>query len=421
MVIGAIVLVIGALQIDFRHRSDLNNLVPWFGPLGEEAARRILTTVAATMVTVAGVVFSITVVALQLASGQFGPRLLRNFMSDRGNQIAFGTFTSAFVYCLLALAAVREDPQGFTPVVAVGIGLALGIVGIGVLIYFIHHTVQGIRVEQVVASVAAELEEALDHLFPESIGEEPAGADGESRTPIDLATGSRPIRTTDAGYIQTIDADGLVETAKRCELLLVLERRPGDFVCGDMVLALAYPIERVSDDAVARIAACFTIGIDRNPRQDPRFVAQQLTQIALRALSPAINDPFSAVECINRLAQGFRRAAARCRPSEYRFDASGRLLVVAPRDTLLPIALAAFDPIARACGDDVSVVVRLLEAVGLILEKARYAEDREELLAFAQALEQESRKRLTRASDRALVEQACAPLAKLALTQPVRR
>jgi uncharacterized membrane protein len=406
MVLGGIILAIAAFPLDNLLLGQASGVVPWLGSMGSDAAREILTTVASTMVTVAGVVFSVTIVALQLASSQFGPRLLRNFMTDRGNQVVFGTFTSSFVYCLVILAAVRGDPEGFIPVIGVWIGLLLGLAGIGVLIYFIHHIAQGIRVERVAHNVACELEQALDRLFPESIGHEPPATDAKTLIPADLEPGSRPVRATTSGYIQAIDSHQLMETAKDRDLLLVLEHRPGDFIAEGMRLLRAHPAGRVSDEVAASLGDCFAIGIDRTPSQDPGFVSQQLTQIALRALSPGINDPFTAFECINRLTQGFRRAAARYRPSEYRFDASRRLRVVAPPDRLLPLVLGAFDPIARAASDNGEIVRRVLDAIALILPETRYADDRDELVAFARSVRLESQDRLTRASDRESVEQA---------------
>jgi uncharacterized membrane protein len=409
MVLAGIVLAIVALPLDLL-LGDTGEVVPWFGSMGADAARAILTTIASTMVTVAGVVFSITIVVLQLASSQFGPRLLRNFMTDLGNQIVFGTFTATFVYCLVMLISVRGDPHGFVPVVGIWIGLMLALASIGVLIYFIHHIAQGIRVERVVQNVAADLEQALDRLFLEAIGHDPPASDAKRQIPADLESRGRPVCTVLSGYIQAIDAALLMEIARDRDLLLVLEHRPGDFISERMRLLYAYPAERVADEVAAGLRECFAVGIDRTPPQDPGFVSQQLTQIALRALSPGINDPYTAVECINRLTQGFRRAASRHRPSPYRSDAARRLRVVAPPDRLLPLVLGAFAPIARAADDNGEIVRRVLDAVALIIPETRHADDLDGLLQFARTVRQESGDRLTRPSDRAIVEQAYAAL-----------
>lgn len=404
MVAMAIGLAIGALRLDVLLASMVSDLMPWFGSMGAEAARKILTTTASTMVTVAGVVFSITIVALQLASSQFGPRLLRNFMSDRANQIVLGTFTSAFVYCLVVLAAVRDDPHGFVPVMAVWFGLFLGVAGIGVLIFFIHHIAQSIRVEKVVANVAAELDAAVDRLFPEEIGEEPDKDEMKGQLPADFSRRSRSICAKKAGYIRGIDADSLLRVAKEHRLLVRLERRPGDFVYTDMVLASAYPGDRLDRDTAGSIESVFTIGIDRTPLQDIDYVLRQLVQIALRALSPAINDPFTAMECINRLTQGLRRVSARARPSQYRYDSSGMVRVISQRDELLPLVISSLDPIARAGGDNVDIIALLIEATDAITKNAIYRADRDRLSAFALSLKRESETRLTRDQDQRRIE-----------------
>jgi uncharacterized membrane protein len=412
MVLGAIGIAIGGLRFDLLLKSKATDLMPWFGGMGAEAARKILTTTASTMITVASIVFSITIVALQLASSQFGPRLLRNFMIDRGTQIVFGTFTGSFVYCLLILATIRASPRGFVPVISVWFGLLLGVVGIGVLIYFIHHIAQAIRVERVVADVAAECETSLNRLFPEQIGDDLAD-DPEQRLPADFAWHGSPIRATCSGYIRLIDAESLMNLAHAYNLVVQLERRPGDFVCSGTVLVRAYPADRVNDDVARAIAAVFAVGVDRTPTQDADFSLRQLLQIALRALSPGINDPFTATECINRLTQVLRHAARRGRPSRYRFDTSGILRVVSPRDALLPLAVSALDPIARAGGDNGDIVCLLIEAIKSIASDAVYENDRDGLFAFARAVKEESEGRLVRSRDKEQVERVYASLHRL--------
>ena len=182
-----------------------------------------------------------------------------------------------------------------------------------------------------------------------------------------------------------------------------------------MVLACAYPADRADDETAAEIEAVFAIGIDRTPQQDIDYVLRQLTQIALRALSPGINDPFTAIECINRLKQGLRRASSRPRPSQYRLGKSGRLRVIAQADEFLPLAIPQLDSIARAGGDNGDIVSLLFEVIEAIAENARYEDDRNELFAFALSLKQESDIRLNRSRDRDQVERAYASLIRTAI------
>lgn len=321
-----------------------------------------------------------------------------------------GTFTAAFVYSLLALATVRDEPEGFVPVIAVAGGLLLGVAGIGVLIYFVHHIAQSIRVEQVVARIAAELEEAVDRLFPAALGREPDERQAIQQLPGDFEDRVRTVHAPAAGYIRGIDAARLMNDACGRELLVRLRCRPGDFVYEGTALACAYPAERLDHKAAAALAAAFSIGLDRTPLQDADHVLRQLVQIALRALSPAVNDPFTAFECLNRLTQGLRRAASRYRPSRYRFDEVGRLRVIAEPESLLPMAIAALDPIARAGADNGQVVSHLLAGVAEIIAETRYPEDRDGLLAFAERIKQDGDARIRRTAEREQVERAWAGL-----------
>lgn len=282
-------------------------------------------------------------------------------------------------------------------------------VGIGVLIYFIHHIAQAIRVEHVVAAVAAECEASFDRLFPDEIGHD-AETEPEQRLPADFTHRGRAVRSSRAGYIRLIDAGGLMLVAQNRDLVVRLEQRPGDFVCKGTVLACAYPTERVSDDIAAVIEGIFAVGIDRTPAQDADFSLRQLLQIALRALSPGINDPFTATESINWMVQSLRHAARRSRPSRYRFDNSGTLRVVSPRDAVLPLALSAFDAIARAGGDNIDIVSLLLEGIEAIALEAVYDDDRDGLRAFAEELKEDCENRLARKRDRERVERVCTSL-----------
>ena len=186
-----------------------------------------------------------------------------------------------------------------------------------------------------------------------------------------------------------------------------------------MVLASAYPADRLDSDTARSIESVFTIGIDRTPLQDVDYVLRQLVQIALRALSPAINDPFTAMECIHRLTQGLRRVSARARPSPYRYDASGMLRVISHRDELLPLVISSLDPIARAGGDNVDVIALLIEATHAIAKNAVYRDDRDRLSEFALSLKRESETRLRREQDRRRIERVA--LATGAAVQPAKK
>lgn len=178
MAVAAAGLSFGAIQLDEFTTTTVLDRLSWVYTGGPEGARAVLSTIASSMITVAGVTFSITIVALTLASQQFGPRLLRNFLRDPGNQIVLGTFVSTFIYCLLVLRTVRgSDEEEFVPHLAVTLGVGLAMLSLGVLIYFIHHVATSIQAARIIANVAEDLEGAINQLFPDSVGEDASTAD----------------------------------------------------------------------------------------------------------------------------------------------------------------------------------------------------------------------------------------------------
>ncbi|MGH8598824.1 MAG: DUF2254 domain-containing protein, partial [Gammaproteobacteria bacterium] len=281
-----------------------------------EGATVMLSTIASSMITITGVVFSMTLVALSLASSQLGPRLLRNFMADKANQVVLGTFVATFLYSLFVLRAIRRaDEDLFVPHLSVALGVLLAAASLGVLVYFIHHVAVSIQADNVVARVGAELAAGIDCLFPEAIGQ---GAHGHANFPETFSRDSCAIAAAEDGYVQLIDSNALLALAVEEDLVLRVERRPGHFVVKGSPLALAWPGKRVHDRTKARINAAFVLGSQRTPVQDVEFAVNQLVEIAVRALSPGVNDPFTAVACVDRLGAALSRLAQRGVPSPYR-------------------------------------------------------------------------------------------------------
>ena len=374
----------------------------WFPSFEAEAARSILSTIASGMLTITGIVFSLTIVSLQLASSQFGPRLLRTFMTSRVNQLVLGTFTATFIYCLIVDGTVRGNLE-FVPQLATAGGILLGIIDIAVLIYFIHHVATSIRVETVIANITDDLREVVDQLFPSEIGEPPPDPGEAERQWREPGGASRSICSQHSGYIRHIDDEMLMSAAREHDLVLRIERTPGDFVVEGVQLASAWPAESVSNDIEDRIRLSVVLGPDRTPRQDVGLAIRQLVEVALRALSPGINDPFTALECINRLGEGLCRAVRRHLPSHYRADEDGRIRVVAEPVELATMTKAAFDPIARAGGNNGDVMVRLLETILMIAFCAIRKDDRTFLIHYARALKRQSDTQLPLERDRAHV------------------
>lgn len=366
---------------------------------GPDGARAVLSTIAGSMVSLTGITFSITVVALTLASTQFGPRLLRNFLRDRGNQIVLGTFIATFLYCLLVLRSVRgTDQHVFVPHLSVTAGILLVIASVGVLIYFIHHVAQSIQAAHVIALVGKDLDEILDRLYPETIGAESPGPDLTSKP--DFADKTTPAKAMRSGYIQAIDSEGLMKLAVTHDVVIQVNCRPGHHVIAGSVLVNVCSAEGVDKELATGINEVFILGSERTGEQDAEFAVNQLVEVAVRALSPGINDPFTAINCIDRLGVSLAKLTKRSIPSPYRYDANNKLRVIADFNAFADLTNAAFNQIRQAGRNNAAVTIRLLEVIAEIAGHARRDGDRSALLHQAILIERSSHSSLPEEEDR---------------------
>jgi uncharacterized membrane protein len=381
----------------------------WAYTGGAEGASLVLSTIAGSMITIAGVVFSMTLVALSLASSQLGPRLLRNFMRDTRNQVVLGTFVATFVYCLLVLRTIRRaGVDAFVPHLSVTIGVVLAIVSLGVLIYFIHHVSVSIQADEVVARVNAELIDGIDRLFPDSTGHgvpRPADVLAGAGLPAAFEIEARPVGSTEDGYLQSIDVQALVTLATDEDALIRLERRPGQYVVMGRPLVTVWPGNRVTEPLEERINSAFILGHQRTAAQDIEFPVHQIVEIAVRALSPGINDPFTAITCIDRLGSSLHRLAQREMPSPFHHDEQDRLRVVAPALTFPEILNASFDPIRQYARSSAVVTIRLLETIAVVARAAHRPDDRAALLRQAEMIVRGAREALPEDEDCRKVEE----------------
>jgi uncharacterized membrane protein len=346
-----------------------------------EGARQLLATVAGSMITVAGVVFSVMIVALSLASSQFGPRLLGNYMRDRGNQIVLGTFIATFVYCLLVLRTVRgEDGGDFVPQLSISGAVLLTLASVAVLIFFLHHAAMSVQAPQIIANVSGELQRSIDTMFPDELGK-PASCDdvlADREISTKFNSDARPVFAKSDGYVQAINNERLLEIATKEELIVEVLRRPGQFTVAGVALARYWP--GGDSELDEQVRGSFILGPRQTSEQDVEFVVNQLVEVAVRALSPGINDPFTAFNCLDHLGAALSRLAGRRIPTSYRRDDKGKLRVIARPVTLPELAENAFGQIRRYGSGKADVLGRMLEVIGLILPQARREEDRTALL-----------------------------------------
>lgn len=311
MAASGLALGLGLVLLDARLGDAWLGRFEWFYGSRPEGARAVLSTIASSTITVAGVVFSITLAAVTYASGQYGPRLLSNFQRDRGNQATLGTFVATFLYCLVVLRTIRSaeeasaDTAGaireaFVPHLAVYGALALAVASIAVLIFFVHHVTDGIHINNVIARIGRRLIEDVRSLATE-----------EAPRPAEAPTFGRSLAVPSAetGYIEAIDKEALVALACRHGYAVRLLVRSGDFVSAGQPLLEASPASAVGPQVTKGVNAAFAFGRKRTPLQDLRFGIDELVEIAARALSPGVNDPFTAIACIDWLGSAVTELA----------------------------------------------------------------------------------------------------------------
>ncbi len=386
MAMGAFLLAYGALRMDEIWKPKWLWHAGWFYRNEPEGAREILSTVAGGMITVTGVVFSITVVALTLASQQFGPRLLYNFMRDRGNQLVFGTFIATYLYCLLVLRTIRQGADAYVPHLSVFLGFVLAVVSLMVLIYFIHHVAESIQAMTIIATVHGDLQKTIARLLPVSYEQESRRTLAQlgPKLPDDFTARAVPVRAARDGYLQATDQEGLLELAKNHDLLIRLEQRPGDYVIRDSVLARVLPAEeeKAGEWQKAVQEACI-LGRKRTQEQDIEFLLHELVEIGVRALSPGINDPYTAITCIDRIGSALAAIAGLAMPSPLRCDAEGRLRLVVRPWTYEGLVDSCFNQLRQFGLGYVAVTIRLLETIDAVIPFTRDEAQRAPLLRQA--------------------------------------
>lgn len=340
---------------------------PYLFGTGAEGSRQMLATLAGSMMSVLGVTFSMTLVALALASSQYTSRILRNFMRSRITQVTLGVFAGIFTYCLIVLRTIRSGVgEEFVPGLAVFFGFVQALGSIGVLIYFIHHIASSIQASSIIAAVTRETTTAIDRLFTEKIGQEPAGDENEGRQLRLLEKRNwRPVPAAVSGYIQSVDGEALLRLARNRQTILRMERGIGDFVVRDTALAALAKEAPLDPKTIAEFNAAYSINSYRTVDQDPAFGISQIVDMALKALSPGVNDTSTAVMCIDFLTAILARLAARQFPPSHRYD-GGELRVVAIAPTFANLLGASFDQIRRNATGNVTIMARLLGALETI-------------------------------------------------------
>lgn len=383
-----------------------------------DGARAVLSTIAGSMIGVAGVTFSMTMVTVSFAAGQIGPRLMNNFMRDRGNQVTLGTFIATFMYCLMVLRTVRSggEPIGtaeiavaaFVPQVSLLVAMLLAVASVGVLIYFIHHVPESINVSHVIAGVGHDLKLMVEKEFPDRIGVGAVEALGEDEEAADYSEQKRNMVAVVAkrtGYIRAVEEDAVMALAQRNNLLIRLEFRPGDFVQSGQVLMLVGPGDRIGQELSQRCRDMFAIGAQRTRHQNMYFLVDQLVEIMGRALSPGINDPFTAMTCMDWLQSVLTTMAQRRVPSPERYDEQHILRVVVYPVTFKGMAERVFDQSMSYVCRDRNAALHMLKMIGEVATQLDAGQNREVMLHHAARLREAAMEGLDLKIDREAIDQ----------------
>ncbi|MGY2132581.1 DUF2254 domain-containing protein [Hymenobacter sp. HD11105] len=375
MVTGAVLLAFALVFVDLRIEHDWLEEYPLLFGAGSDGARGVLTAIAGSMITVAGLIFSLTLSTLAQVSSQYTPRVLRNFMRDRANQVVLGFFVSIFVYCLIVLRTIRGGDEGsFIPSLAVLMGLVLALVSIGVLIFFIHHIASSIQASNIVRNATEETEAAIKRLFPDELGHEAAPSEAQELLEQASQLTWLPVLSHTNGYVQSVDEEGLMELARDLDGIVRMEHGIGGFVARGAILVSIASYKsttlQIDEKLKNKVNDRFGLGSLRTTEQDAGFGLRQIVDIALKALSPGINDTTTAIISIDHLGSLVAQLADRHLANPLRAD-SDRVRVIALRPSFEQFVTTAFDQIRVCAEGNAAVYLRMLTALTTIEQRTQ--------------------------------------------------
>ena len=366
IIIGlAILLSVSLVSLDNIVNITQEGWIRFFLVNSSDSARSILSTISGAMIGVAGTVFSITLVALTLASSQFGPRLIKNFMYVRLNQVVLGSYIATYLYCLLILNAIK-DGNGYTfiPSISILFAILVAVVNIILLIVFIHQIAVSIQADKVISDISDLISKQVETLFPEKMGDElKEKKDFDEDKVVSEYQKSISIKSTKSGYLQYIDSEALLLLVENNDSLLKLKHRPGSFLVKGGEIGVVFSNKDWQEESIDELLSQFVFGKTKTSQQDLEFSIHQMVEIAARALSPGVNDPYTAIACIDNLTATLCYLAQAKFPSKYRVDEDGKLRIIADVLDFEGVLDAAFNQIRQFSTGSTAVIIRLVEAL----------------------------------------------------------
>ena len=369
MSLGAIVLAWAIYWVDglIPNETLQNSRLIISGTPGE--LRAMLVNMAGTILATAGVVFTLITLPLSTVAAQYGSRLLRVFLGDRTTQVVLGMFVATFVYCLAAALSIPPpsvEPEG--PQLTATVGLLLELATFASLILLVQHVSTMLQAPNIAAAAGAELLDVVHAEIPED--GRYGGQNFQETAEALRDTDGYAVRVRKTGYIQYIDPETIFYLAKEKNLVIRLQHKPGYFVRRDTAVALIWPAGSVDEEINQQIRQAFQIGNVRTPTQDVAYAINQLVEMAVRAMSAAINDPFTAMTCLDYIGEGLALFVRQGEKAPHFYDQDGRLCLIFEQITFQELFSSAFDMLRHCSCDNASVLLRMLNVIDIIGREA---------------------------------------------------
>lgn len=413
VVLACGLLAIAMVEVDARLPADFYAALPRLFGAGAEGSRAMLSAIATSTMTVAGVVFSINIVALSLATAQYSPHVLQSFIRDRTNQAVLGIFLGIYTYCLMVLRTVRGGDESFVPGTSIVVAIALALAGVAFLIFFIHHVSTSIQVSHIIAQIADETRRVIERIYPEG-----SATAEEASSPDESEDGIEVLQRRPPGYVTHIDYDALATIAGACGGVLRVPVAVGDFLLTGEAIAVLHGAKPRDESWCERVRSAFAIGRTRNIDQDVAFGLQQLVDVASKALSSSSNDTTTALHALEHLtallsmlaSRNLSRGATMCR--------EGRVVLVCARPQFPDFVLIVTRPFRRHARDNPLVLERLVAALRRVGTATVDARDVETIVAHVALIEETVKRAGFESADDIALQGALAGAARALDAQP---
>jgi uncharacterized membrane protein len=372
------------LDLDYPFKpSGILNLV-----FSENAnsGRTTLATIAGAMIGVAGTVFSITLVVLQLASSQFGPRLLQNFMYKRLNQIVLGQYLATFLFCLIILNSISDiESYNFTPSISILVALVLAIFNLVLLIFYIHDVCMSIQPSTILRQLNTNILKSLNHLYPD-VNNQIEGKQLDATIKVDHLHCVKEITCHTSGYIQYFSLESMLTFAVNNNVILEVCFKPGDYVTKHEPIIHVLSAHQEVDLPDVKPAHLFTLEYKKTAFQDIEFGLHQIVEIASKALSPGINDPYTAINCIDNLTDILSKMVSHNDPSPYVFDEDNNVRLIVKKDTFKDYLNIAFNQIRQYGANSPAILMKQIKSLKQVSQHDMHHQHQDELMRHAQMI-----------------------------------